>query len=198
MLFRSDNIQSMLEIGASSGYNLSLYDEISTRVGIEPSLANCVSAKKKYGINISAACGDIFVTATGCRDTICVSHMLKMKDRAILANAGHFNVEIDIEGLEIVAVSKRETRRNITRYTLENGKTVNVISEGRLVNIAAGDGHPAEIMDMSFAVQALSVLYIKENHNKLDNRVMDVSDEIDRKIAFRKLEAWGITNAKGI
>ena len=93
----------------------------------------------------------------------------------------------------IVAVSKRETRRNITGYTLENGKTVNVISEGRLVNIAAGDGHPAEIMDMSFAVQALSVLYIKENHNKLDNRVMDVSDEIDRKIAFRKLEAWGIT-----
>ena len=84
-----------------------------------------------------------------------------MKDRAILANAGHFNVEIDIEGLEIVAVSKRETRRNITGYTLENGKTVNVISEGRLVNIAAGDGHPAEIMDMSFAVQALSVLYIK-------------------------------------
>lgn len=141
----------------------------------------------------AAACGDIFVTATGCRDTICVSHMLKMKDRAILANAGHFNVEIDIEGLEIVAVSKRETRRNITGYTLENGKTVNVISEGRLVNIAAGDGHPAEIMDMSFAVQALSVLYIKENHNKLDNRVMDVSDEIDRKIAFRKLEAWGIT-----
>ncbi|MBR6444788.1 MAG: adenosylhomocysteinase [Firmicutes bacterium] len=139
----------------------------------------------------AAEVGDLFVSATGCCKTIAMEHMLKMKDRAILANAGHFNVEIDMAALEKEAVSKNEARNNITAYHLVNGKSVNVIGEGRLANIAAGDGHPAEIMDLSFAVQVLSALYVKDNHEKLENKVIDVSGEIDRKIAFRKLKSWG-------
>ncbi len=140
----------------------------------------------------AAPLGDIFVTATGCKHTITVPHMLSMKDRAILANAGHFNVEIDMAGLEEAAVSKKEARANIMGYTLENGRTVNVIGEGKLVNIAAADGHPAEIMDLSFAVQAMSAMYIRDNYKKLENKVIDVSEEIDDVIARRRLEAWGI------
>lgn len=136
--------------------------------------------------------GDIFVAATGCAHVITMEHMLTMKDRAILTNAGHFNVEVDMEGLEKAAVEKKETRKNIMGYKLTNGKWVNVIGEGRLVNIAAADGHPAEIMDMSFAVQSLSALYILNNHEKLENKVIDVSGEIDDLVASRKLEAWGI------
>ena len=136
--------------------------------------------------------GDIFVSATGCSHVITVEHMLTMKDRAILTNAGHFNVEVDMEGLEKAAVEKKETRRNVMGYRLSNGKWVNVIAEGRLVNIAAADGHPAEIMDMSFAVQALSALYIMNNRGALENEVIDVSDGIDLLVAKRKLDAWGI------
>ena len=106
----------------------------------------------------AASHGDIFVAATGCSGVITVEHMLTMKDRAILTNAGHFNVEVDMEGLEKAAVEKKETRKNVMGYQLSNGKWVNVIAEGRLVNIAAADGHPAEIMDMSFAVQCLSAM----------------------------------------
>ena len=140
----------------------------------------------------AAPLGDIFVSATGCCKTITVDHMLKMKDRAILANAGHFDCEVDMAGLEAAATEKKETRKNIMGYGLSNGRWVNVIGEGRLVNIAAADGHPAEIMDMSFAVQALSALYIKDYHIHLDNRVIDVSEEIDDLVARRRLAAWGI------
>ena len=140
----------------------------------------------------AAALGDIFVTATGCCKTITTEHMTAMKDGAILSNAGHFNCEIDMEALEAFAVEKKERRNNIMGYKLPNGKWVNVIGEGRLVNIAAADGHPAEIMDLSFAVQAMSAKYIKENHKYLQNIVIDVSAEIDDIIARRKLKAWGI------
>ena len=139
----------------------------------------------------AAPFGDIFVTATGCKHTITVDHMRAMKDRAILANAGHFNVEIDMAGLEAAADESMETRKNIMGYHLGE-KWINVIAEGKLVNIAAADGHPAEIMDMSFAVQALSAMYIKENYKSLENKVIDVSAEIDDVVATRKLAAWGI------
>ncbi len=139
----------------------------------------------------AAEYGDLFVSATGCCKTITMEHMLKMKDQAILANAGHFNVEIDMAALEKEAEAKAEARNNITAYHLKNGKTVNVIGEGRLCNIAAGDGHPAEIMDLSFAVQALSALYIKDNYKDLGKSVVDVSDQIDAKIARMKLASWG-------
>ena len=140
----------------------------------------------------AAPLGDIFVTATGCNHTITVEHMRKMKDQAILANAGHFNVEIDMAGLEAEADEKRESRKNIMGYRLGPDKWIHVIAEGKLVNIAAADGHPAEIMDMSFAVQAMSAMYIKEHYKDLEKKVIDVSAEIDDKIARRKLESWGI------
>ena len=140
----------------------------------------------------AAPLGDIFVSATGCCKTITMEHMLTMKDRVILTNAGHFNCEIDMDELEREAVEKKETRKNIMGYKLDNGKWVNVIGEGRLVNIAAADGHPAEIMGMRFAVQALSAMYIKDNYKKLDKTVVDVSGEIDDVVARRKLAAWGI------
>ena len=140
----------------------------------------------------AAPLGDVFVSATGCCKTITVEHMMTMKDRAILTNAGHFNCEIDMDALEQAAVEKKETRNNIMGYRLPNGKWINVIAEGRLVNIAAADGHPAEIMDMSFAVQALSALYIREHHEELRKGVVDVSAEIDDRVARRRLAAWEI------
>lgn len=140
----------------------------------------------------AAPLGDLFVTATGCNHTITVEHMRKMKDQAILANAGHFNVEIDMADLEAEADEKRESRKNIMGYRLGPDKWIHVIAEGKLVNIAAADGHPAEIMDMSFAVQAMSAMYIKEHYKDLEKKVIDVSAEIDDKIARRKLESWGI------
>lgn len=141
----------------------------------------------------AAPLGDIFVAATGCSHVITPEHMLTMKDGAILSNAGHFNVEIDMVGLDKVAVEKKETRKNIMGYKMPGGAWIHVIAEGRLVNIAAADGHPAEIMDMSFAVQCLSALYVLENYKNLENAVIDVSDEIDDLVARRKLEAWGIS-----
>ena len=140
----------------------------------------------------AAPLGDMFISATGCCKTITHQHMLTMKDGAILANAGHFNCEVDMAELEQEAVEKFEARNNITGYRLKNGKVVNVIGEGKLVNIAAADGHPAEIMDLSFAVQFLSALYIKEHSGSLENKVIDVSKEIDSVVAWRKLAAWGV------
>ena len=140
----------------------------------------------------AAKLGDIFVTATGCCKTITTEHMMSMKEGAILCNAGHFNCEVDMEALEKFVIDKKERRNNIMGYKLPNGKWINVIGEGRLVNIAAADGHPAEIMDLSFAVQAMSAQYIKENYKKLENKVIDVSADIDDVIARRKLDAWGI------
>lgn len=140
----------------------------------------------------AAPLGDMFVTATGCKHVINMEHIALMKDRAILANAGHFNVEIDMEGLEKKSKRQYEARENIMAYELPDGRNINIIAEGRLVNIAAADGHPAEIMDMSFAVQLFSALYIKDNKGKFDNKVYDVSAEIDDVIAQARLDAWGI------
>ena len=140
----------------------------------------------------AAKYGDMFVSATGCLKTITVDHMLTMKEGVILANAGHFNCEVDMAELESKALRKFEARENITAYVLPNEKTVNVIGEGKLVNIAASNGHPAEIMDMSFAVQFLSALYIKDNAVNLPKKVIDVSKEIDSVVAAKRLEAWGI------
>ena len=141
----------------------------------------------------AAKIGDIFVTVTGCRDVITMEHILTMKDGAILTNAGHFNVEVNMEELEKAAVKKVERRDNIVGYVLANGKSVNVIGEGRLVNLAAGDGHPAEIMDMSFAIQSLCAAYLAGHREKREpgNMTITVPPEIDRMVAERKLAAMG-------
>lgn len=140
----------------------------------------------------AAEIGDIFVTVTGCEKVIDKQHFPLMKDGAVLCNAGHFNVEVNIPALEELAVEVSEQRKNIMGYKLTDGKWINILGEGRLVNLACGDGHPAEIMDMSFAVQAMSALYILENHKNLANKVFDIPAEIDERIARMKLESWGI------
>ena len=140
----------------------------------------------------AAALGDIFVTVTGCSDVITPAHFMKMKDGAILSNAGHFDVEVDMAGLHKMAVSHYEARHNIEGYVLPNGRTVFALAEGRLVNIAAGDGHPAEIMDMSFAIQALSAKYLADNRGRLAPGVVPVPAEIDNAVALKKLSTLGI------
>ena len=141
----------------------------------------------------AAKIGDFFITVTGCKDVITKEAMLNMKDGAILCNAGHFNVEINIDGLEALSQKTELKRNNIMGYQMPNGHWVNLIAEGRLVNLAAGDGHPAEIMDMSFAIQALSAKHIAENSASLKAGVNYVPEEIDRDVAQRKLRAWGIS-----
>ncbi|MBI4467026.1 MAG: adenosylhomocysteinase [Acidobacteria bacterium] len=140
----------------------------------------------------AAPLGDIFITATGDRDIICEDHFRAMKNGAVLANSGHFNVEIDIEALERLAKNKRATRDNVDEYTLADGRKLYLLGEGRLVNLAAAEGHPASVMDMSFANQALCLEYLARHADKLEKTVYPVPPEIDRQVARLKLEAMGI------
>lgn len=140
----------------------------------------------------AARVGDIFITATGNKDVIRREHIEKMKDGAILANAGHFNVEISIPDLESLSTSKREIRKYVTEYKLRDGRRIYLLAEGRLVNLVAAEGHPSEVMDMSFANQALSVLYLWRNRGKLLPKVYRVPREIDEEVARLKLSAMGI------
>jgi len=139
----------------------------------------------------AAAMGDIFVTATGDISVIRKEHMKKMKDGAILANSGHFNVEIDLKDLEDLSTSKRSMRPNLDEYTLKDGKKLYLLAEGRLVNLAAAEGHPSEVMDMSFANQALCVEYLTKTKN-LPPKVYPVPKEIDETVARLKLNAMKI------
>lgn len=136
--------------------------------------------------------GDIFVTVTGCRDLLRGNHFRRMKDGAILANAGHFDVEINIPELDQAAVSRRTVRSNIEEFLLPDGRRLYLLAEGRLVNLAAGDGHPAEIMDMSFALQALAALHIARHGGEMDKKVYYVAHEIDNRVARLKLKSLGI------
>ena len=143
----------------------------------------------------AAPLGDFFVTVTGCEGVIIREDFLAMKDGAICCNAGHFDCEVDVAGLAKMAVDARPARRNITAYTLQDGRKIYILAEGRLVNLAAGDGHPAEIMDMSFAIQALSARWLVANRDRLPREkgrmAIDVPEEIDRTVAQRKLASWG-------
>jgi adenosylhomocysteinase len=139
----------------------------------------------------AAPLGAIFITVTGCKDVITRAHFPLLKEEAILCNAGHFDCEVSRADLEDICVAKRERRHNIAGYTLENGRTINLLAEGRLVNLAAGDGHAAEIMDMSFALQALCARYLAEHHAKLRPRLLAVPREIDELVARLKLASLG-------
>ncbi len=139
----------------------------------------------------AAPLGDIFVSVTGCRDVIRGAHFKTMKDGAILTNAGHFNVEVNLDELAEQAKSRYIARKNIEGFVMEDGRSLFVIGEGRLVNLAAGDGHPAEIMDMSFAIQALSASYVAKNRGQLPVDVIEVPREIDLEVAERKLYSRG-------
>ena len=141
----------------------------------------------------AAKIGDVFVTVTGCRDVITPAHFAVMKHNALLTNAGHFDCEVDVAGLAGMAVKRELRRDNIEGFTLPDGRVLNVIGEGRLVNLAAGNGHPAEIMDMSFAVQALALEWLAKHRDGLEKKVYNVPDEIDDQIGRVKLAALGLS-----
>ena len=141
----------------------------------------------------AARMGDVFVTVTGCKDVITPEHFAVMKHNAFLTNAGHFDCEVDVAGLAKLAVKQEERRDNIVGYTLPDGRVLNVIGAGRLVNLAAGNGHPAEIMDMSFAVQALALEWLVKHRDGLEKKVYQVPAEIDDEIGRVKLAAMGLS-----
>lgn len=143
-------------------------------------------------LNKAAAIGDVFVTVTGNLHAIGIGHLKRMKDGAIVANSGHFNVEIDLDGLNKASSKKREVRPEVVEYTLSK-KRIMILSEGRLINLAAAEGHPAMVMDMSFANQALAAEYVVKNHKTFENKVYVVPEKIDAKIAALKLKSMGVS-----
>ncbi|MGZ4827123.1 MAG: adenosylhomocysteinase [Terriglobales bacterium] len=140
----------------------------------------------------AAKIGDVFCTVTGNKSVIRSEHFEQMKDGAIISNSGHFNVEIDIPALERMSSSKRTTRNFVEEYSLKDGRKINLLGEGRLINLAAAEGHPPSVMDMSFADQALSVDYLVKNHKSLEKKVYTVPAELDKRVAKLKLESMGI------
>ncbi len=137
----------------------------------------------------AAKIGDLFITVTGCKDVITMRHIRTMKEGAVLSNAGHFDVEVAVAEMRRAATRVFEARHNIEGFEFENGHTVYLIAEGRLVNLAAGDGHPAEIMDMSFALQSLTAEYMAKHGKAMENKAYDLPEEIDRAVAEMKLSA---------
>ena len=140
----------------------------------------------------AAKIGDVFCTVTGNKNVLAKQHFEAMKDGAIISNSGHFNVEIDIPSLEKLAGSKRTTRAFVEEYTMKDGRRINLLGEGRLINLAAAEGHPASVMDMSFADQALCCEYMAKNHKSLEKRVYTVPVDLDKRAAKLKLESMGI------
>ena len=140
----------------------------------------------------AAKIGDVFCTVTGNKNVLAKQHFALMKDGAIISNSGHFNVEIDIPSLEKLSSSKRTTRTFVDEYTMKDGRRINLLGEGRLINLAAAEGHPASVMDMSFADQALSCEYMVKNHASLEKKVYTVPVELDKRVAKLKLESLGI------
>jgi len=140
----------------------------------------------------AAKLGDVFCTVTGNKNVLAKQHFELMKDGAIISNSGHFNVEIDIPALEKLSSSKRTTRTFVDEYTMKDGRRINLLGEGRLINLAAAEGHPASVMDMSFADQALCCEYMVKNHATLEKRVYTVPAELDKRVAKLKLESLGI------
>lgn len=140
----------------------------------------------------AAACGDIFVTLTGCKDVLKKEHFAVMKSGAIMANAGHFDVEINKNDLLEIAASHSTVRKNIEEYVLADSRKLYLLAEGRLVNLAAGDGHPTEIMDLSFAMQVLAVLHIFNHHSEMDKQVYNMPEELNHHVAELKLKALGL------
>ena len=140
----------------------------------------------------AAPLGDLFITLTGTNDVIVKRHFEVMKDGVLLANSGHFDVEINKDELEALAVKTEERKPNIVGYTMSDGRVINLLAEGRLVNLAAGNGHPAEIMDMSFAIQAKSLEFLAKNKGNLEKKLYAVPREIDEEVAAMKLETLGI------
>jgi adenosylhomocysteinase len=140
----------------------------------------------------AAKIGDFFCTVTGNVNVIRKEHFRKMKDGAIICNAGHFNVEIDLNGLRSLSRARRKIREYVEEYTLKNGKRLNILGDGRLINLASAEGHPSSVMDMSFANQALCAEYLVKNRKSFENRVYEVPEKVDKSIAEMKLRSLGV------
>ena len=168
-------------------------DVIVTEVDPFKALDATMNGFRVMPMDQAAQYGDVFVTVTGCKDVITPRHFAVMKNNAILTNAGHFDCEVDVAGLARLAVKRELRRENIEGFTLPDGRVLNVLGEGRLVNLAAGNGHPAEIMDMSFAVQALALEWLVKHRDTLEKKLYRVPDEIDDQIGRVKLAAMGLS-----
>jgi adenosylhomocysteinase len=166
---------------------------IVTEIDPLPALEAVMDGFRVMPMAEAAKVGDIFVTVTGDINVIDQRHFENMRDGAIVANSGHFNVEINIPALEKLSKNKKLVRPYVEQYLLEDGRRINILGEGRLINLAAAEGHPASVMDMSFANQALSLEHLVKNADKLENKVYGVPDEIDRQISILKLAAMGIS-----
>jgi adenosylhomocysteinase len=164
---------------------------IVTEVDAVKALKAVMDGFKVMPLKEAAKIGDVFVTVTGNKNVIRKEHIQLMKDGAVLANAGHFNVEISIPDLESLSKGKKRLKENVEEYALKNGKRIYLLAEGRLVNLAAAEGHPSEVMDLSFANQALCCEYIVKNY-KMEIKVHDVPKEIDERVAKLKLITMGI------
>ena len=140
----------------------------------------------------AAKIGDVFCTVTGNKNVLAEEHFEVMKNNAIISNSGHFNVEIDIPSLEKMSSSKRTTRTFVEEYTMKDGRKINLLGEGRLINLASAEGHPPSVMDMSFADQALACEYMVKNHKSLEKKVYMVPVDLDKRVAKLKLESMGI------
>ncbi len=167
-------------------------DVIVTEIDPTKALEAVMDGFRVMSMHEAAKIGEIFVTVTGNKSVIGKDHFEIMKNGAVVANSGHFNVEIDIPALEKLASSKRATREFVDEYSLKDGRKIYLLGEGRLINLAAAEGHPASVMDMSFADQALSVEYLVKNHKKLEKKVFPVPVDLDKKVAKLKLEAMGV------
>jgi adenosylhomocysteinase len=167
-------------------------DVVVTEVNPVKALEAAMDGFRVMPMEKAAEVGDIFVTVTGDVNVLDRGHFERMKDGAILANSGHFNSEINLKALDQLAGQVREVRPMVQEYSLADGRRLHVLGEGRLINLAAAEGHPAAVMDMSFANQALSLEYLARRHGELERRVYDVPPEIDAEVARLKLEAMGV------
>jgi len=165
---------------------------IITEVDPTKALEAVMDGFRVMSMEEAAKIGDVFCTVTGNKNVLAKQHFELMKDGAIISNSGHFNVEIDIPSLEKLSSSKRTTRSFVDEYTMKDGRRINLLGEGRLINLAAAEGHPASVMDMSFADQALSCEYMVKNHASLEKKVYTVPVELDKRVAKLKLESLGI------
>jgi len=165
---------------------------IITEIDPTKALEAVMDGFRVMSMDEAAKIGDVFCTVTGNKNVLAKQHFELMKDGAIISNSGHFNVEIDIPALEKLSSSKRTTRTFVDEYTMKDGRRINLLGEGRLINLAAAEGHPASVMDMSFADQALSCEYMVKNHASLEKKVYTVPVELDKRVAKLKLESLGI------
>jgi adenosylhomocysteinase len=165
---------------------------IITEIDPTKALEAVMDGYRVMAMEHAAQLGDVFCTVTGNKNVLRKEHFEVMKDGAIISNSGHFNVEIDIPALEKLSRGKRVTRNFVEEYSLRDGRKINLLGEGRLINLAAAEGHPASVMDMSFADQALSVEYMVKNHASLEKKVFKVPDELDKRVARLKLESMAI------